>query len=79
MSSTLQLFSCLLNSLGLTASQLRLNVSQTVLLGNKMDREESVVSRILILDSVCRPKLASRRPEVDHHVLRFLSYSAYPL
>jgi hypothetical protein len=40
--------------------------------------EEPVVSRILILDSVSQPKLVSRGPEIEHHVLQFLCYSAYP-
>jgi hypothetical protein len=47
--STLQLFSCLQNYLRLTASELPLNVSQTALLGNAINLEESVVSRILDL------------------------------
>jgi hypothetical protein len=42
-SSTRQLFSCLLNSL-------RLNVSQTALLGNTTNFEESIVPRILSLE-----------------------------
>jgi hypothetical protein len=47
-SSTLQLFSGLLNSLRLTVSQLQLNVSHITLLGNSMNLEESVVSRNLV-------------------------------
>jgi hypothetical protein len=87
MPSTLQLFRCLLNSLRLTASQVRLNVSHITqlvcelpyLLGNTMSLEESVVSRILILHSIPRPKLASRGPEIEHRVIQFFCYSAYPL
>jgi hypothetical protein len=48
--STLQLLCCVLNSLRLTVSQIRLNVSQTALLGNTMNLEESVVSTILSLE-----------------------------
>jgi hypothetical protein len=58
-SSTLQLFSCLLTFLRLTASQLRLNVSHITLLvckllsslyllGSTMNLEESIVSRPLV-------------------------------
>jgi hypothetical protein len=57
-SSILQLFSCLLNSLRLTASQFRLNVSPIILLvckllcllSKKMNLEESIVSQILSLE-----------------------------
>jgi hypothetical protein len=47
--SRLQQFSGLLNSLRLTASKPRLNVSQTALLGNTMNLEESIISCILDL------------------------------
>jgi hypothetical protein len=50
---------------------------QTALPGNTMNLEESAVSRIRILDSVCRPKLATREPETVQRVLQFLPYSAY--
>jgi hypothetical protein len=49
------------------------------LFGNTMNPEESVVFKILNLDSVCQSKLASHRPEMEHHILQFLCYSAYLL
>jgi hypothetical protein len=45
------------------------------LLGNTMNLEQSVVSRTRTLETVPRPKLASRGPETEHHALQFLLFS----
>jgi hypothetical protein len=47
-------------------------VFDVCLLGNTMKLEESVASRILILDSISRPKLASRGPEMEHQAQWFI-------
>jgi hypothetical protein len=46
----------------------KIKTSTSALLGNTINLEESVVSRILTLDSVSRPELASHGPKTEHQV-----------